>query len=503
MHVRLHAGEVVAHGGRTDDAGARVAERTTEFCTLPARRDRRGARRRARGDVRAARRGAHRLSRAARARAWRSRASCRSDRSTRCARCSARCAGWSSPSSSRPDECCGFGGTFAVGEPAVSAKMGRDRLRDYHVARRAGGRVHRHVVPHAPRRARAARAHRPADVPRRRGARRHGGRAMTQRARRAARARRRTSPWITRPPRRRSTRTSRAPTGTTRRSGSCATKRDRAAAAVPDWEALRARASAIKEHALTHLDEYLEQFEANALRERDAGALGARRGRAQPDRARDSRAARRATAREEQVDAHRGVRAQPVPRGARHRGGRHRPRRADRAASPRGAEPHRAAGDPPQEGGGGRHLPRAPRHAGRLVRSRPRSRARAREHLREQLPRRRRDAHRRELRRRRDGRLRRVHERGERRSRHGARAGAHRVHGDREDDPARRGPRRVPAAARAQRDGAAGDGVHARTSTARAPGRSCTSCSWTTAARGSSRARSSGARSSASAAARA
>jgi L-lactate dehydrogenase complex protein LldE len=31
----------------------------------------------------------------------------------------------------RPDECCGFGGTFAIGEAAVSAKMGRDRLRDY------------------------------------------------------------------------------------------------------------------------------------------------------------------------------------------------------------------------------------------------------------------------------------------------------------------------------------------------------------------------------------
>ena len=31
----------------------------------------------------------------------------------------------------RPDECCGFGGTFAIVEPAVSAKMGRDRLRDY------------------------------------------------------------------------------------------------------------------------------------------------------------------------------------------------------------------------------------------------------------------------------------------------------------------------------------------------------------------------------------
>ena len=42
-------------------------------------------------------------------------------------------------------------------------------------------------------------------------------------------------------------------------------KRDRAAALVPDWEELRVRASAIKEHALTHLDEYLTQFEANAI----------------------------------------------------------------------------------------------------------------------------------------------------------------------------------------------------------------------------------------------
>lgn len=31
----------------------------------------------------------------------------------------------------RPDECCGFGGTFAVSEEAVSVKMGRDRLRDH------------------------------------------------------------------------------------------------------------------------------------------------------------------------------------------------------------------------------------------------------------------------------------------------------------------------------------------------------------------------------------
>ena len=43
-------------------------------------------------------------------------------------------------------------------------------------------------------------------------------------------------------------------------------KRDGAAATVPDWEELRQRASSIKEHALSHLDEYLEQFEAQAIR---------------------------------------------------------------------------------------------------------------------------------------------------------------------------------------------------------------------------------------------
>ena len=32
---------------------------------------------------------------------------------------------------SRPDECCGFGGTFCVFEPAVSAKMGYDKVADH------------------------------------------------------------------------------------------------------------------------------------------------------------------------------------------------------------------------------------------------------------------------------------------------------------------------------------------------------------------------------------
>lgn len=31
----------------------------------------------------------------------------------------------------RKDECCGFGGTFSVKEPAISVKMGKDRIRDH------------------------------------------------------------------------------------------------------------------------------------------------------------------------------------------------------------------------------------------------------------------------------------------------------------------------------------------------------------------------------------
>jgi L-lactate dehydrogenase complex protein LldE len=35
---------------------------------------------------------------------------------------------------SRPDECCGFGGTFSIFEQAVSSCMGMDRLRDHQQA---------------------------------------------------------------------------------------------------------------------------------------------------------------------------------------------------------------------------------------------------------------------------------------------------------------------------------------------------------------------------------
>jgi L-lactate dehydrogenase complex protein LldE len=34
----------------------------------------------------------------------------------------------------RPDECCGFGGTFAVAEADVSCLMGADRVRDHQQA---------------------------------------------------------------------------------------------------------------------------------------------------------------------------------------------------------------------------------------------------------------------------------------------------------------------------------------------------------------------------------
>ena len=41
-------------------------------------------------------------------------------------------------------------------------------------------------------------------------------------------------------------------------------KRDKCAHGLPEWEELRERAAAIKQHAISHLADYLEQFERNA-----------------------------------------------------------------------------------------------------------------------------------------------------------------------------------------------------------------------------------------------
>ena len=43
-------------------------------------------------------------------------------------------------------------------------------------------------------------------------------------------------------------------------------KRDTLAKGIPEWEQLREAASQIKKHTITHLADYLEQFEAAATR---------------------------------------------------------------------------------------------------------------------------------------------------------------------------------------------------------------------------------------------
>ena len=79
-------------------------------------------------------------------------------------------------------------------------------------------------------------------------------------------------------------------------------------------------------------------------------ALGARRGRGQPDRDRPGPRQGRRRGGQGQVHGHPGDRAQRGPRGRRDRRPGDRPRRADRAAGPRQAVAHPGAGDPPQPG---------------------------------------------------------------------------------------------------------------------------------------------------------
>ena len=129
VHVKQHAGEVAAHGGHTDAAGAGVAARTTELCTflhddvgvdaIAAL----GATYEGRVAVHI---GCHGLRGLGLAKP--SELQIRPFDKVRSLLGAVR--GLELAELSRPDECCGFGGTFAVGEPAVSTKMGRDRLRD-------------------------------------------------------------------------------------------------------------------------------------------------------------------------------------------------------------------------------------------------------------------------------------------------------------------------------------------------------------------------------------
>ena len=134
VHVKLHAGEVVAHGGSVDNAGRQVAERTTEFCTFL--HDEIGVKRVAELGISFEKRlaihiGCHALRGMGLAKP--SELQIRPFNKVRSLLAAVR--GVEIADLTRPDECCGFGGTFAVGEPDVSAKMGRDRLRDYQAHR--------------------------------------------------------------------------------------------------------------------------------------------------------------------------------------------------------------------------------------------------------------------------------------------------------------------------------------------------------------------------------
>ena len=118
-------------------------------------------------------------------------------------------------------------------------------------------------------------------------------------------------------------------------------KRDRESVNLPEWEELRALASAIKEHTLSHLADYLEEFERNA-----------KRNGAEVHWAKDAaehnqivldimRANERKHAGQGQVDADRRMRDAAFSREPRHRSDGNRPRRTHPAARRRAAEPHR------------------------------------------------------------------------------------------------------------------------------------------------------------------
>ena len=126
MHVRSHA----SHLGTV---GAHVAEHTVEFCSFL--HDRIGLERVATLSARYPRRvavhiGCHGL----RGLGLAAPSELRIDRFDKVRAVLGTVNGLTFAGLARPDECCGFGGSFAVGEPAVSARMGRDRLHDYHTA---------------------------------------------------------------------------------------------------------------------------------------------------------------------------------------------------------------------------------------------------------------------------------------------------------------------------------------------------------------------------------
>ena len=151
----------------------------------------------------------------------------------------------------RPDECCGFGGTFSVFEEPVSAKMGYDKVNDHH---KAGAEyivsADMSCIMHQ--QGCAERLGPPDQI--------HPYRADSQ--------------WGSRMKRidhaeallRSSSRRLTIIDFHDKRLWDLRKKRDRVSEQLPEWEELRSLASAIKEHTLTHLADYLEEFERNAIK---------------------------------------------------------------------------------------------------------------------------------------------------------------------------------------------------------------------------------------------
>ncbi len=156
----------------------------------------------------------------------------------------------------RADECCGFGGTFAVKNADTSAAMGEDKAAAVRASGARGAGRRRPVVSDAHRRRPGTRrlAH-PDDAPRRGAG--SGERRMTS---------------VHEPPvpfpeaarvelgNAQMRANLRVATDTIR------AKRGRVVDELPDWEALRVAGETIKRRTLRHLDRYLEELEASVSR---------------------------------------------------------------------------------------------------------------------------------------------------------------------------------------------------------------------------------------------
>ena len=177
------------------------------------------------------------------------------------------------------DQCCGFGGTFALKNPAVSSAMLADKIAaiqataasvvtagDASCLLHIGGGLSRlnrasasGTLPRSSPRPGAA-----GDIPR------HAGRAAGCRpapATSAVPGRGRPRRWTTSQLRR----------NLRHATSAIRVKRTAAVAEVPDWAELRAAGAAIKDDVLAHLDQYLIQLEAAGHHPRRHGPLGWRR----------------------------------------------------------------------------------------------------------------------------------------------------------------------------------------------------------------------------------